>query len=193
MGWEFVGSCVSPLFLSFPPPLPGHTGLRFVVGSLCWCALMSTPVGSPCPTPLLFNHAALPRLPAGLLLGTLLRPPLPRRSPCAGPSARRAPPLSVQPHQSSRRRAASPTSAISPALPFFVCAPRSPSTLLSFSRSVVCEPLSLFFPRSTFPSLSFFLSLISPTSSACSSLSSLSSVADSLRSPFSCLFSSTLL
>lgn len=38
--------------------LPG-TGLRFAVG-LCWCVLMSTPVGSPCPTPVLFNHAALP-------------------------------------------------------------------------------------------------------------------------------------
>lgn len=75
-------------------PLRRHVGLY-------WCALMSTPVGSPCPTPVLFNHAALPGRPVAR------HPPLPPLSG-AGPSARPAPPLSVLPH-----RAASPTSAIS--------------------------------------------------------------------------------
>ena len=146
---------------------------------------MSTPVGSPCPTPVLFNHAALPRLPAGLLLGTLLSPfprPVHRRGAlhvtCPAPVCATPPEplcgltdyllllllflllfLLLLLLLLLPRRTRSPFRRLSSLSP-----DRSSASSLSLSLSLSLSSYiraSLFFRLFTFLSMSFFLSLIS--------------------------------
>lgn len=126
---------------------------------------MSTPVGSPCPTPVLFNHAA--GRPVARHPSLLISP----RAPGAGPSARRAPPLSAPPHQSrlsaASQRPLSPPPPLLRRLPFSLSL--SPDHRASANLSLPTRTRFSLFPSVHLSRLIVFLSFPYLSSSARSS------------------------